>query len=209
MIRSEPVPIPLSQLPTVPKQVSNLNIPNALTTARVLAIPVFVYLLYGATHPSDHFWAAAVFGVASGTDFFDGRLARRMGTVTPLGKLLDPMADKLIVIIGLVMLVHLNFVNVAVAVLLITREIAINTLRSLAGTEQKMINPSSSGKAKVWFEGFGIGFLMLGPDNRWLDVTWMNLGHVLLYIALALALWSGATYCRDYFQSQTPSAPLP
>jgi len=178
---------------------SLLNIPNGLTAIRILSVPWVVYLLYGETTRWDHLWAAIVFGLALWTDYFDGLLARRMKTTTRLGRIMDPMADKLMVITGLLMLVHLHYVDVILAVLLIGRELAVNALRSLAGTEGIVISSSMKGKAKVFLEGFGIGFLMIGPGNRWLGIPWSETGIICLYIGTFLALWSAVQYFRYYY----------
>ena len=157
--------------------------------------------MYGTRTPADHVWAAAIFGLAFWTDFFDGFVARRTQAITRLGKVMDPMADKLMVTTALILLVYLGFVDVLVVILLIGREVAVNALRSLAGTEGMVISSSFSARAKVFAEGFGIAFLLLGPENNWFGVPWMILGSILLYVALALALWSGARYFRDYYRN--------
>ena len=172
----------------------------------MIVIPYLVYLLYGKSTPADHVWAAILFGAAFWTDFFDGLLARRMQKITRLGKIMDPMADKLMVNTALVMLVYLGFTDVLIVILLIGREIAVNALRSLAGAEGITINPSLSGRIKVFLEGFGIAFLFLGPEQRWFGIPWMELGSVLLYAGLALALWSAAFYFRDYYRATGTSA---
>jgi CDP-diacylglycerol---glycerol-3-phosphate 3-phosphatidyltransferase len=174
-----------------------------------LAIPFLVYLLYGTHTRQDHFWAAILFGLAFFTDFFDGLLARKMQQITRLGKIMDPMADKLMVTTALIMLVRLDLIDVLVVILLIGREVAVNALRSLAGAEGVVISPSFSGRAKVVAEGLGIALLLLGSENQWLNVPWMDIGKLGVYIALGFALWSAAFYFRDYYQSvrsQPPAA---
>jgi CDP-diacylglycerol---glycerol-3-phosphate 3-phosphatidyltransferase len=161
--------------------------------------------LYGETSPKDHIWAAFLFGFAFWTDFFDGLLARRLKKITRLGKIMDPMADKLMVNTALVMLVYLGLVDVLVVILLIGREVAVNALRSLAGTEGIVIAPSLSGRSKVFAEGFGIAFVLLGPEITWFGIPWMELGRALLYFSLGLALWSAVIYFRDYYRGSIAS----
>ncbi|HLG19018.1 MAG TPA: CDP-diacylglycerol--glycerol-3-phosphate 3-phosphatidyltransferase [Bdellovibrionota bacterium] len=182
------------------------NLPNALTAIRIVAIPAVVALVYGRNTAWNDFWAAALFGFAFWTDFFDGMIARRTKTITRLGKIMDPMADKLLVLAALLMLIHLHRVQVITAILLLSREIAVSGLRSLAGSEGIFIPSILSAKIKTWLEGFAIAFLLLGPENRWLGIEWMELGGVLLYAALALALWSAAIYFRNYYEGTVSDA---
>lgn len=187
---------------------SPLNLPNLLTLLRILSIPWVVYLLYGSASKWDHLWAAILFGLAFWTDFFDGLLARRMKTITRIGKIMDPMADKLMVITALILLVHLGYVDALLAIILICREVVVNALRSLAGTEGIVISPYMSGRIKVFAEGFGIGFVMLGPGNQWFGVPWMILGQICLFGAAFLALWSAVQYFRDYYRGAfSPPSP--
>ncbi len=113
---------------------------------------------------------------------------------------MDPMADKLMVNTALLMLVYLGLVNVILAILLIGREVVVNALRTLASQEGIMITPSLSARIKVFAEGFGIGFLLLGPENRLFNIPWMQVGNICLYGAVVLALWSAIAYFRDYYR---------
>ncbi len=204
---SNSLPVPPSSTPPGSgfSKISVWNLPNALTLARIIAIPFFVYLLYGSHTLRDQLWAAILFGLAFWTDFFDGLLARRMQKITRLGKIMDPMADKLMVTTALLMLVYLGYANVIVVILLIGREVAVNALRSLAGNEGIVISPSFSGRAKVFAEGFGIAFLIAGPEAHYFHIPWWLLGEWLIYVALAFAYWSAVTYFRDYYRAQPPA----
>ncbi|MFH1262603.1 MAG: CDP-diacylglycerol--glycerol-3-phosphate 3-phosphatidyltransferase [Pseudomonadota bacterium] len=187
-----------------PNSRSIWNIPNALTALRILSIPFLIYLLYETPTTGDRFLAAVLFGVAFWTDFFDGMLARRMKKITRLGKVMDPMADKLMVITALILLTHLNAVNVLVVILLVGREVVVNALRALASAEGIAIAPSFSGRAKVFAEGFGVAILLAGPEYHWLGLPWTALGKILIYLAVGLALWSAVVYFRNYSR-ETPS----
>lgn len=145
-------------------------------------------------------WAGILFGAALFTDYFDGMIARRTKTITRLGRIMDPLADKLLVLSAVLMLISLHRVNVLIAILLLGREIAVTGLRTLASSEGIMIPSIMTGKVKTWFEGFAIGFLLAGPDCHLLGLNWMWMGTVLIYGALGLALWSGAIYFRDYYR---------
>ena len=183
-----------------------LNIPNILTSIRIAAIPGVVALLYRPHDSTGDLWAAGLFGFAFWTDFFDGMIARRTHTSTRLGRIMDPLADKLIVLAAALMLIHLERINVIIAILLLSREIAVSGLRSLAGTEGILISSTLSARIKAFAEGFALGFLILGPENRWLGIPWMEVGEWLLYVALGLALWSAAIYFRDYYRGTIHSS---
>jgi CDP-diacylglycerol--glycerol-3-phosphate 3-phosphatidyltransferase len=178
-----------------------LNIPNILTLMRIAAIPLLAVLL---TSPSREagFWAAALFAVASITDWLDGHLARRMGIVTIFGKFLDPIADKLIVMAALIMILPFNRVPAWIVLVILGREIVITGLRGIASNEGIVIHASDLGKYKTIFQIVAILGLVLHYDYNWffgishqlLTVNMHNVGMFFLWIATVLTVWSGADY---------------
>jgi len=185
---------------TSPPERSALNIPNALSSLRIVVIPILIYLLYGERDHRHDFWAAILFGFAFVTDVIDGIIARNTQSITRLGRILDPIADKLLVLAALLILIYLQRVNVIVAILLLGREITISGLRSLAASENISIPSITSAKLKTVLEGFGLGFLILGPGYEVLGFSWQLIGNYLIYAALLLAYWSGFIYFRRYFR---------
>jgi CDP-diacylglycerol--glycerol-3-phosphate 3-phosphatidyltransferase len=175
------------------------NLPNLLTFARIVMIPA-VLLLLGRGSPRDCFWAAAVYALAAITDFFDGWLARRQGLVSVLGKFLDPLADKLIVSATLVWLVAMGRIAAWAVVLLISREITITALRSIASSEGLVIAAGDGGKIKTALQMIGIVGLILGYPYRLnyiVDfgvVDLVHVGRMLVYISLIFSLTSAAKY---------------
>ncbi len=184
-----------------------LNLPNILTLARVAAIPLLVVLMLSDSREAG-FWAAALFGVAAVTDFIDGWLARKWGVVTVLGKFLDPLADKLIVMAALIMLIPFNRIPAWAVFLLLAREIIITGLRSIASSEGIVIDASDLGKYKTIYQMAAIPGLLLHYDYYWffgvqselLHVNMHNYGIALFYISLALTLWSGFDYLHKFFR---------
>jgi len=184
-----------------------LNLPNILTLARVAAIPVLVVLMLSDSRASG-MWAASVFGLAAVTDFIDGWLARKWGIVTVLGKFLDPLADKLIVMAALIMLIPLGRVPAWAVFLILAREIVVTGLRSIASSEGIVIDASELGKYKTIYQMVAIPGLMLHYDFYWLfglewrifQVNMHNFGIFFFYIALLLTLWSGFDYLRKFFR---------
>src|SRR5579884_1584940 len=129
-----------------------LNLPNLLTVVRILLVPVLVVALLDKTGGGD-LLAAVVFAVASVTDAIDGWLARSRGSVTTFGKLMDPIADKLLIVAALIALVSLNRLAAWVAMVIIAREFAVTVLRVAVGSQQHVvISASLFGKLKTAFQ---------------------------------------------------------
>ena len=184
-----------------------LNLPNILTLARVAAVPVVLVLLLSDSRKSG-VWAAAIFGIAAVTDFVDGWLARKWGIVTVLGKFLDPLADKLIVMVALIMLIPLDRVPAWAVFIILAREMVVTGLRSIASSEGIVIDASELGKYKTIYQMIAIPGLMLHYDFNWLfgldwgifQVNMHNFGIFFFYIAFALTLWSGYDYMQKFFR---------
>ena len=178
-----------------------LNLPNILTLMRIAAIPLLAALLMSPSREAG-FWAAALFAVASITDWLDGHLARRMGIVTIFGKFLDPIADKLIVMAALIMILPFNRVPAWMVLVILGREIIITGLRGIASNEGIVIHASDLGKYKTIFQIVAILGLVLHYNYNWffgiphqlLTVNMHNIGMFFLWIATALTVWSGADY---------------
>jgi len=184
-----------------------LNLPNLLTLARIVAIPAVVVLLLFDTR-SASFWAAAIFGAAAITDWLDGWLARRWQVVTILGKFLDPLADKLIVMAALIMLIPLERVPAWAVFLILAREMVVTGLRSIASSEGVVIAASDLGKYKTIFQMVAISGLLLHYDYYWLfglrweifHVSMHNFGIVYFYVAFFMTMWSGGDYLFKFFK---------
>lgn len=184
-----------------------LNIPNILTMARIAAIPLLAGLLMSPSQPAG-FWAAAVFSLASITDWLDGYLARRMGIVTIFGKFLDPIADKLIVMAALIMILPYGRVPAWMVLVILGREIIITGLRGIASSEGIVIQASDLGKFKTIFQLVAIIGLLLHYDYNWLfgiehqlvHVNMHNVGMFFLWIATMLTVWSGVDYLARFIR---------
>jgi CDP-diacylglycerol---glycerol-3-phosphate 3-phosphatidyltransferase len=164
-----------------------LNLPNILTVIRILLVPVLVVALLDKTGGGD-LLAAVVFAVASLTDAIDGYLARSRGSVTTFGKLMDPIADKLLIIAALVALVSLGRLEAWVAMVIIAREFAVTVLRVAVGTQQHVvISASGLGKVKTAFQvAMVICVIAFTGHPVWLQV--------LIYVTVLVTVLSGADY---------------
>jgi CDP-diacylglycerol--glycerol-3-phosphate 3-phosphatidyltransferase len=177
------------------------NIPNILTLFRIALIPVMAAILFSPSRAAG-FWAAAIFAMASITDWLDGYLARRMGIVTVFGKFLDPIADKLIVMAALIMILPFDRAPAWMVLIILGREIIITGLRGLASTEGIVIAASNLGKFKTIFQIVAILGLLLHYDYHWffgvenpcLYVNMHNFGLFYLWIATIITIWSGVDY---------------
>jgi CDP-diacylglycerol--glycerol-3-phosphate 3-phosphatidyltransferase len=164
-----------------------LNVPNVLTVVRILLVPVLVVALLEKTSGGD-LLAAIVFAIASLTDAIDGYLARSRNWVTTFGKLMDPIADKLLIIAALVALVSLGRLEAWVAMVIIAREFAVTVLRVAAGAQQGVvISASSFGKVKTAVQVLMV-MVLIAFNERPLWIT------LLVYLTVIVTVLSGADY---------------
>ncbi len=179
------------------------NLPNMLTLARILVIPLFVWLLYDGD-PWYSVLAAALFTVAAITDVVDGFLARRWNLITVTGKLLDPLADKLIVAAALVMMVRLGRVPAAIVITLLSREFIVNGLRQVAASEGLVIAAGQEGKWKTALQLVAIVALCVHYTHPvfllvdWYPINFNLVGKVLLYLSTGFSVWSAGTYFNAF-----------
>ncbi len=174
------------------------NIPNLLSLSRILSVPVFIILML-EPNPTRALIAGIVFSLASATDWLDGYLARKWGQVTKMGKLLDPIADKILIMSALVILVELRseVVHAWIAIVLIGREFAVTGLRAIAASEGIVIPAETVGKYKVGAQITAVLSLLL---DYYLDKGWLtDLGRIALWVAMFLAVYSAVQYFRKYW----------
>ena len=175
------------------------NIPNLLALIRLLIAPIFFLLLVnrdlsifeGVHYSWLDYIAAFLFTIAAATDFFDGYIARTFDQITTIGKILDPLADKMLTLAGFIGLLVLDRANVWAVFLIITRELFITGLRVSVVEQGLDVSASFMGKIKTVVQMLAIGFLL---------VQWPY-GETLLWIATALTLYSGYEYVRDFLKN--------
>lgn len=177
----------------------SINVPNVLTLARILLIPVFIILFVHPT-PSQSLAAAIVFVVAAVTDMLDGYIARRTGQVTKLGKLLDPIADKLLVLSALILLMNVDRVSALVVLLIVARELAVTGIRAIAAGEGMIIPAETTGKYKMALQVVAIILLILEGTGLAALGNLHLAGIVTLYISLVLGYISGGQYVWSFWK---------
>ena len=173
------------------------NLPNGLTIGRIMAAPLIVFLLF---YPGKviSFVAAMIFLFAAITDGLDGYIARKQNVVTTLGKFLDPLADKLLVITSLIMLIHLGRVPAWIVAIIAGREMAVTGLRAIAINEGLIISASQLGKYKTLLQVIATTTLI--GHYSYYSIDLHNVGMIFLWAALALTVWSGLDYFRGFFR---------
>lgn len=177
-----------------------MNLPNKITTGRVCLVPLFMLVFY-IERTEAKIFAALIFIVASLTDFFDGYLARKYNLVTNFGKIMDAIADKVLVCAALVLLTEAGRISAVVTLLFISREFLISGLRVIAAKEGTVIAAGKTGKLKTATQMTAIIlFLLFEPASTstfmpgWLIVT----AYVMLYAALTLSVISAIEYLNAH-----------
>jgi len=181
-----------------------MNLPNALTISRIFLVPLLVVVLLTNFQGRNilgvpvEIVGAAIFGIASITDWVDGYLARRRKQITMLGQVIDPLADKLLTCAALLSLVHMDLVDTWIAAVVIGREFAVTTLRSVAYARGVSIPASPMGKTKMVAEVVAILALILayGADGLREPLYWI--GQAALWVVMVTALWSAFNYFRRF-----------
>jgi CDP-diacylglycerol--glycerol-3-phosphate 3-phosphatidyltransferase len=176
-----------------------LNVPNLLTMGRIVAIPLVLWLMAQGTRESN-FWAMMLYSLAAVTDFIDGYLARKMGLTSLLGKFLDPLADKLIVLATLVMTVEQGRVPAIPVIVIAARELSITALRTVAMSEGVVIAASRGGKDKTAVQMVAVLALILN-DTYYMDfgffrglVNMNGVGLILLWLSVVFTVTSAGEY---------------
>ena len=163
-----------------------MNLPNKLTIARIICTPVFIVLYaFGLYIP-----AFIVFLAASLTDLLDGRIARRCGLVTNFGKIMDPLADKILVYSAFCMFIDKGLMPGWMLIIILAREFAVSGMRTVAASEGKVIAAGMSGKIKTVLQMVAVHFLILSSFHKAIYIC----GEVLLWASLVMTVVSGAEY---------------
>jgi CDP-diacylglycerol--glycerol-3-phosphate 3-phosphatidyltransferase len=174
-----------------PRILSLVSLPDVLTVARAASVP-FVILLYAWNFQDHNYWATALFAAAMATDWFDGRIARSRGYSSPLGSLLDPAADKILVLAVLVMLVGEGVAPGWMVALIVVREFLVTALRLAALERGIVLHARDLGKLKTWSQAVAAGVGGFAAAGAWSDeVAWWT-----LLVAVVLTWISGLDYAR-------------
>jgi CDP-diacylglycerol--glycerol-3-phosphate 3-phosphatidyltransferase len=171
------------------------NLPNSLTVFRMLLVPLLVAVLLTRFSGSE-FWGLGIFLLAALTDFVDGFLARRLGAVTVVGTLLDPIADKLLMSAAFISLVELGLAPAWMVVIIVGREFAVTGLRQVAHQQGVVIAANWWGKLKTMFQIIAVCLLIVSYQLG----KWAMLGKIALWIALFLTIGSLVSYFASFWR---------
>jgi CDP-diacylglycerol--glycerol-3-phosphate 3-phosphatidyltransferase len=170
-----------------------LNLPTIITLSRIILIPFFVLIA-----PDRPFLGALIFGVASITDFLDGYLARKTGQITKFGIILDPIADKFLVISALILLVDMARLSAWIAIAIIVREFLVTGLRAVALSRDIVIPAEMGGKLKTFSQITAILCLIISMNIFGIDLY--DVGIVFIWIAMVLSIISGVQYTVSFWK---------
>ena len=170
-----------------------LNLPTILTFSRIIVIPFFIWIT-----PESPILGVTIFLLASLTDFLDGYLARRSGQITKFGIILDPIADKILVISALILLVDMVRISAWIAIVIIVREFMVTAIRVVALSKDLVIPAEAGGKWKTAAQMTSIVLLLLPFSLGFVDLY--DVGLVLMYVALVLAIVSGVKYTIAFWR---------
>ena len=172
-----------------------MNLPNKLTLARIIAVPFFIAAFILKYYPA----ALILFCAASITDFFDGNIARKRNLVTNFGKIMDPLADKILVYSALCLFIEAGIIRAWMLIIILAREFIVSGVRTVAAADGTVIAADIYGKLKTVFQMVAVPLLVLG-EWPWPFVA--VIANILLWISLILTVVSGVNYClknKDVF----------
>ena len=166
-----------------------MNLPNKLTLARVIAVPFFI-----ATYMLGMYWVALIlFIAASLTDMLDGKIARARNLVTNFGKIMDPLADKVLVYSALCLFIEQGIIDAWMMIIILAREFAIAGMRAVAAAEGRVLAAGMSGKIKTVLQMVAVPLIMLAQAVPSVPVL-MTLGYIVFAASLVMTVYSGGEY---------------
>jgi len=182
----------------VPEKGFRKNLPNILTICRIAVVPLLIALLFFHT-PLPRAIAALLFVLASITDYLDGYLARKYNVISSIGKLLDPMADKLLITSALIMLIpeEAGGVPAWMVVIILGRDLMVTSLRGVASVEGVVIQAEELGKFKTILQIFALTGLIL--HDSYVSIDFHLGGMYFLWASLLLSIWSGISYFSKFW----------
>lgn len=185
------------RLPIGSKWKEILNLPNSITLLRICVVPILFLLLFSPGRVLSLI-IAVLFILAALTDLLDGYIARRYGIVTKMGKLLDPIADKIVVSAAMILMIPIGHIPAWVVVLIIVRDVAVDGIRSVASSEGLVISASKLGKQKTLTQNIAVSSLIIHYPLFGIDAHLV--GMAILYLALILTVWSGVDYFVKFYR---------
>ena len=185
------------KLPIGSKRKEIFNLPNTITLLRISVMPVLFLLLLSPGRTLSLI-IAALFILAALTDLLDGYVARKYGIVTKMGKLLDPIADKIIINTAMILMIPIGYIPAWIVAIIIMRDVAVDGLRNIASSDGLVIPASKLGKQKTLSQIVAVSSLII--HYPLFGINAHLVGIVILYFALILTIWSGADYFVKFYR---------
>lgn len=185
------------RLPIGSKKKEIFNLPNTITLLRISVMPVLFLLLLSPGRTLSLI-IAALFILAALTDLLDGYVARKYGIVTKMGKLLDPIADKIIINTAMILMIPIGYIPAWIVAIIIMRDVAVDGLRNIASSDGLVIPASKLGKQKTLCQIIAVSSLIIHYPLFGIDAHLV--GIVILYFVLILTIWSGVNYFVEFYR---------
>ena len=185
------------KLPIGSKRKEIFNLPNTITLLRISVMPVLFLLLLSPGRTLSLI-IAALFILAALTDLLDGYVARKYGIVTKMGKLLDPIADKIIINTAMILMIPIGYIPAWIVAIIIMRDVAVDGLRNIASSDGLVIPASKLGKQKTLSQIVAVSSLII--HYPLFGINAHLVGIVILYFALILTIWSGVNYFVKFYR---------
>ena len=167
-----------------------MNLPNKLTIARMIAVPFFIAAYLLGYFPA----ALIIFILASITDYFDGKIARSRNLITNFGKIMDPLADKILVYSALCLFIESEIIAAWMLILILTREFIVAGMRTVAASEGTVLAAGMSGKIKTFLQMVAVIIYLFALCLNNTKATFMMIGNVIFWASLVMTVYSGAEY---------------
>lgn len=180
-----------------------MNLPNKLTILRVFLVPFFLFFLLSGTIANNYLFAMVIFTLASITDYLDGKIARRNNQITDLGKFLDPLADKILVMSAFICFVELGFLSSIPVIIILIREFMVTSIRLVAGAKGKVIAANTFGKLKTVSQIVAIlsilslRYIISFVNKNYFYDNFYLLSNFLVWISVMFSVISGFFYFYD------------
>lgn len=173
------------------------NIPNIITLTRLIFLPLLVYFMWYSKHNYNWYGVFTLIFISFG-DLVDGFLARKLNAVTATGKIIDPMADKLVILVSVIMLLYLRNIHPVVAILILSREIIVLTVRAIASNEGIVLSANTIAKRKTFLQIVGLCFII--ANIKLFGGSTIYLGNLILIVSIILSWISLFIYFYDFYK---------
>lgn len=184
------------------KMIAGTNIANKITLFRVLSVPVIMVLLYQDTYATDII-SLVLFIISSISDFLDGYIARKYNLITDFGKIVDPVADKIAITSVMLILIQLGRLDAWIVAVIVSRDLLIEGLRSMASSKGMIIAAGQWGKIKTVFHMIAVSLLICNTDV--FSINMIILGNILIYVSMVLSIYSAYIYIKEYLKESKTS----